>query len=305
MPKIFDLHCDTISTAMNNNKSMYQNDLHIDLCRGLENFVWVQTFALFIEDKYIQNGAFDNFIKQYNFFQNHLEKYKDKYNNVLYNKNILENKCNYILSVEGGSMLEGKIDNIQELVKRNIGIFTLTWNSANEIAGGVNSDIGLTSFGKQVVTELENNNIIVDVSHINERSFYDVASMAVKPIIASHSNSKTICNNKRNLTDEQIKFIIDNKGLIGINYYTYFINDKDDCSIDEMCKHVEYILSLGGEHILSLGSDFDGASVSSEIENIKGVEKLYNSMIKYFKKDITDKIFFDNANSFVKKYLLK
>ncbi len=305
MPKIFDLHCDTISTAMNNNKSIYQNDLHIDLCRGLENSVWVQTFALFIEDKYIQNGAFDNFIKQYNFFQKHLEKYKDKYNNVLYNKTILENKCNYILSVEGGSMLEGNIDNIQELVKRNIGIFTLTWNSANEIAGGVSSDIGLTPFGKQVVSELENNNILVDVSHINERSFYDVASIAAKPIIASHSNSKTICNNKRNLTDEQIKFIIDNKGIIGINYYTYFINGKDDCSIDEMCKHVEYILSLGGEHILCLGSDFDGASVSSEIENIKGVEKLYNSMIKYFKKDITDKIFFDNANNFVNKYLIK
>lgn len=302
MTKIFDLHCDTISLALNTNKSIYKNDLHIDLNRGLDSTTWVQTFAIFIEDKYIQNGAFDNFLKQYNFFKSQIEQCKDRYNNFLTNKKIIDGKCNYIVSVEGGSMLEGDINNIHELSKRNIGIFTLTWNSANEIAGGVNSSSGITAFGKEVISELERNNIIVDISHLNEKSFYDVASISKKPIIASHSNSKAICGNKRNLTDEQIKFIIDNKGLIGLNYYTHFINGKDDCTIDEMCNHVEHILSLGGEHILSLGSDFDGATVSSEITDIKGVEKLYNSVIKYFKKDIADKIFFDNANNFFKKY---
>lgn len=298
MTKIFDLHADTISLALNSNKNIYKNDLHIDLMRGMEIDEWVQTFALFIEDKYIDNGALNYFKRQYNFFKEQTNKYLDFYNDFLKTKKIQKNKCNYILSVEGGSMLEGNIENIDELLKRNIKIFTLTWNGENEIAGGVCSKARLKPFGKDVIKRLQENNIIVDVSHLNQNSFYDVANISTRPIIATHSNSKKICNNKRNLTDEQVKYIIDNNGLIGINYYTYFVNGENECTIDEMCNHMEHILSLGGEHILCLGSDFDGANVSSQIKDIKGVEKLYNSMIKYFKKDIADKIIFENAHNF-------
>lgn len=303
LTKIFDLHCDTISLICEHGKLLFNNDFHIDLKRGLEFDTWVQTFAFFIPDEYIKNGALSYFKKLYNYFLKEYKANENLLSNYAKTKKLIKNKCNFLLSVEGGSMLEGNIDNIQHLVDTNIKIFTLTWNNENEIAGGVNSNAGLSNFGKKVVSSLQKNDIIVDVSHLNDKSFYDVASMSKKSIIASHSNARKICNHKRNLSDEQIKYIIDNKGLIGLNFFTYFISGEDKCTIDQMCNHIEYILSLGGEHTLCLGSDFDGADVSKEIFDIKGVEIFYHNVIKYFKKDIADKIFFQNANRFFKNIL--
>jgi membrane dipeptidase len=117
-------------------------------------------------------------------------------------------------------------------------------------------------------------------------------------VIASHSNSRKICPHKRNLSDEQILEIIKRKGLIGLNFYRGFLNSENASEID-ILRHTEYILSLGGEDALSIGTDFDGADIIEEFDcdnKLLKLEKLF--LDNGFEKQIVDKILFNNANRF-------
>lgn len=107
--------------------------------------------------------------------------------------------------------------------------------------------------------ELEKNRIVIDVSHLNTLGFWDLCEIAERPFLATHSNCFEICPHKRNLDDLQIREIIRRKGLIGINFYPIFINGESDASFQEIRRHIRHILSLGGEDVIAVGSDFDGA----------------------------------------------
>jgi membrane dipeptidase len=138
----------------------------------------------------------------------------------------------------------------------------LTWNERNMIADGVGEERtggGLTNFGVEVVKEMNNCGIIVDVSHLSEKGFWDVLEVSRHPIIASHSNSKTICDHKRNLTDEQIRALAKNGGVMGMNYAPNFVTeDGADADIAAVLRHVEHICALVGDDHVGLGSDYDG-----------------------------------------------
>lgn len=107
---------------------------------------------------------------------------------------------------------------------------------------------------------MERQNIIVDVSHLNDEGFADLCKIASKPFIATHSNSRAICGHSRNLTDAQFCEIRDRGGIVGLNYYRNFIVDGGETtSISDLLKHVHHFLELGGENTIALGSDFDGS----------------------------------------------
>ncbi len=297
--RVFDLHCDTVSTAMNKKSSLFENNLHIDLKRGLKNECWVQTFAFWIDDIYKGESAWENLLAQHSFFKEQFNKNKDKMH--YFDGEVKSRVCNYILSVEGGRAIAGKIDRIKTLKEMGISFFTLVWNGKNELASGVLAKGGLTDLGKKAVDMLEKEGIIIDVSHLNEQGFYDLASIAKKPFVATHSNAYSICPHKRNLKNEQIKHLITSGGIIGINLYPLFVNGKDDYTIDEIIKHIEHILALGGENTLALGTDFDGADMPKAINQITALEKLYNSMVRYYNEDLTEKIMFNNAYRFARE----
>lgn len=302
--RFFDLHCDTISTCLTQGKGLFENDLQLDLKRGLAFDLWVQTFAFWIEDSYRGEAAWEHFCAQYAFFQSEYAKNAERI--TLFQPGAAPEKglCHAILAVEGGAVLAGKIERVKELSERGIAILTLTWNGDNELGCGVfGSGGGLTDFGKQAVLALEREKILPDVSHLNEQGFYDLCRMTEGPILATHSNGKTICPHPRNLTDEQLAEIIRRGGLVGLNFYPVFVNGEQDCSIDEILRHAEHILSLGGEQVLSIGSDFDGATMPAALPEIKKVEKCYISMVKYFGKEIADRIFYENAMCFFKENL--
>ncbi len=280
--KYFDLHCDTLCRLADENGNLYENNFGVDIKRLSEFDVAVQTFACFIDDKYKGENAYDRFLQLYNIY-----------------KNTDFGKVRPVLSIENLSCLNGDIENIHKYKECGVRIASLTWNGENGIAGGVNSDSGLTDFGKEVVKQLENEDITVDVSHLNRKSFYDVCKTATKPFIATHSNSYTVHPHKRNLSDEQFEIISDIGGIVGINFYNQFLCDNETDFYD-LYRHIERFLLLGGEDNISLGSDFDGCDVHKSIGKVENMPKFYDFLVKNLGKSVANKIFYENSSNFFK-----
>ena len=183
-------------------------------------------------------------------------------------------------------------------------MMTLTWNGVCEAGDGakVDNPKGLTKFGKNLVKKLEENDIIIDISHASEKLFYDVAEICEKPIVATHSNCKKVCGNPRNLTDEQIKIIKEKGGLIGLTFCKDFLSNSKNASMDDVLRHFEHFLLLSCEDNLAFGSDFDGADTPEEISSIDKIKNLYEYFLKKgYKENLLDKVFFSNAYDFVNK----
>lgn len=138
-----------------------------------------------------------------------------------------------------------------------VSIFSMTHNRRNIFAEGCaeKGDGGLSSLGKELVQKLSEAGIIIDISHISERSFWDILEITKAPVIATHSNSRRVCNHPRNLTDEQIKAIAERKGIIGINFYPNLVSEENP-EINDIISHIHYIMELVGEDFIALGPDF-------------------------------------------------
>ena len=179
-------------------------------------------------------------------------------------------------------------------------MMTLTWNGPNEIASGnVDPEMGFTPFGREVVREMERQNIIVDVSHLNDKGMEELMGFATKPIIATHSNLRSICSHKRNVTEEMFRYIVEHKGLCGLNLLHGFVSDepmKD--SKAELFRHVYRMLELGGEDVIACGSDFDGG-ITSQMDNPALFASFGDYMVEHgISRRISDKIMFENALHF-------
>ncbi|MBR1779705.1 MAG: dipeptidase [Clostridia bacterium] len=302
--KIFDLHCDTLGKALDEDKDLISRDFHVNIEKGLGYDAWVQCFAIFIPDEYRGNGAVELFNRAKDKLQNEAEKFKSKikvckHPNDL--KNYDKNKCNIIFTVEGGAALGGEIKNLEHLYKAGVKMMTLTWNGRCEIGDGikVENPKGLTEFGLNVVKKMEDLKMVIDISHASDALFYDVMEKTKSPLAASHSNSRTICNNKRNLTDEQFKEIMHRGGIVGINFCRYFLNSNDNPTISDIIKHVEHFLSLGGEKSVCLGADFDGAAMPDEISGVESLGKIYEAFLRLgYSQRLLQDIFFNNAYNF-------
>ncbi|MBR2715314.1 MAG: membrane dipeptidase [Ruminococcus sp.] len=284
--QFFDLHCDTLFRAVTERSDFNDPDFHINIQKAKCFDTYKQMFAIWIPDTLKGNSAtrlFNDAVKVFN-------REKKKSDDV-----------SMFIAVENASMLAGKIDNIRLLIDNDVKYVTLTWNGENELGCGALCDknYGLSQFGKDVVRELDKYNISVDVSHTSDKLFYDIFSVSTKPIIATHSNSRFITNSKRNLSDEQFKLIIEKRGLVGLNFYKGFLNDNEDsASIEDILVHAEHFLKLGGEDVLAIGADFDGADMPSDIMGLETVPTIYSRFLANFGAKLTKKVFFDNANMY-------
>lgn len=276
--KFFDLHCDTVTECYLKNKKLESNDLDISLEKAKYIDEWYQVFAIWMPDEKRGKPAEE-------YYANVLSKYREECAGIK----------NSILAVEGASALAGKIENVEKLYRDGVKIITLTWNCENELASGCFSenDSGLTDFGRDAVREMIKFGIVPDVSHLSEKSFYDLCECTDASFIASHSDCCEVHSHPRNLKDEQIKIIIRRGGLIGLNFYNKFLGSGN--AAQSVLRHAEHILNLGGESILAIGSDFDGCDIDEELKGIDKMGALYEEFKKYFSKSIADKIFYENA----------
>ncbi len=294
----FDLHADTLFELDKQGINLDNNSLAVNLknMKAFEKII--RCFAIFTPDEIKGEDAERHYLRLFSVFNNQLSKYREV--KKIETKYDLENiRVGAILSVENLSVLNGNLSNIEKLRKDGVKLCSLTWNGENELGFGSGQNKKLKPFGKEAVAELEKNNIIIDVSHLSDKGFEDVIMLAKRPFIASHSNSRKICNNARNLKDEQIKEIIKRNGLIGINFYKFFLNKKGNAGLYDVLKHIEHILSLGGENVLSIGTDFDGADVIRELSDDSKVRSLYGLLLENgYSKQMADKIFYKNAYNF-------
>ncbi len=305
----FDLHCDTLYRALTEGKRLDDEAFGVSFKKMCSLNLYIGFFAIWIPDTVRGKKAinlFDSAIKL-------LEKFmtNNAYNvDFLKSKNDLKSIRNkgaghkIILSVEGGAVLGGDIKNIDYLYKKGVKMMTLTWNDSCEIGDGVGAACpkGLSDFGHRVIEKMEKLNMIIDLSHASEKLFYDVAEATKKPFVLSHSNSQSVCPNPRNITDEQFDVVRGRQGLVGINFCKEFLNEEQNANFDDIRRHVEHFLELDGEDSLAFGSDFDGADVLKDVEDVCKVKDLYEYfLIKNYNEKVLKKIFFKNAFDFVFK----
>ncbi len=217
----------------------------------------------------------------------------ESYNDIANNPD----KIGAIMHLEGAEAIGRDLELLSLLYRLGLRSMGLTWNYRNNLADGVgegDNASGLTKYGIKVIKEMDNLGMILDLSHISEKAFFEAFDYYDKPIIASHSNVQRICPHPRNLSDQQLKILGQNGGIIGINQVSFFVGNNNP-SINEMIDHIKYIADyIGVEHI-ALGSDFDGAAdiIMAGIEDYRQWEDILKNQ-GFSAKDI-EKILFKNA----------
>lgn len=195
-------------------------------------------------------------------------------------------------------------------VLKGLGVLmsSLSWNAQGPLASGHDTHAGLTAAGIEALTQMEHAGMVLDVSHLNDECFDEVVAHATRPFVASHSNSRAVCGVKRNLTDDQFRTIRDMGGIVGLNYCSEFLsNDATDetaadVTFDQLAAHIEHWLDLGGEDVIALGGDWDGATVPAFLSDASKMPEFQNMLSKHFGKTVMQKLCSDNALAFFERY---
>ncbi|MCH5586415.1 dipeptidase [Shimazuella sp. AN120528] len=267
--------------------------------------VFLQNFAIFVPDHIPQTGKLGVALKQIDLFYQNVEPFVPLLS--CRNGNKIEEKTRSVLSLEGGEAVGKDLSILRLFYRLGVRQIGLTWNCANALADGCKEtrNGGLTNFGKEFVKEMVRLGMIVDVSHLSEQGFWDVVSIPDVKVMASHSNCRKICDHPRNLTDDQIKTIIELNGLIGITYVPQFVfHPYQEATMEHLLFHLEHIQYLGGEDHLSFGSDFDGMENKLYgLSNAFDLPSFYRVLSRYFPKSLVDKWTYRNALYFYKNSL--
>ena len=210
-----------------------------------------------------------------------------------------------VLHIEGAEYIDANFELLDVLYQAGLRSLGPVWSRPNSFGYGVpfrlpsspDTGPGLTDLGKALIGACNALRILIDLSHLNERGFWDVAAISKAPLVASHSNAHAISPHSRNLTDRQLAAIRETGGLVGVNFATAFLrpdgrHDKDTPA-DLIVQHAEYLLEHLGEDGVGLGSDFDGAVIPAELGNAGGLQILVEAMRKHgFGEPLIEKLCF-------------
>jgi membrane dipeptidase len=185
-------------------------------------------------------------------------------------------------------MVAGKMENLKRLYEKGVRAMALTWNFPNCFGYPNSSDEtimkrGLTDFGKEAIGEMNRLGMLVDVSHLSDGGFYDVAQISRKPFIASHSNCRALTPHPRNLTDDMIRILAEHGGVTGLNFAPQFVSrtiHSKDCRIEDLVRHTMHLVQVGGEDCVGIGTDFDGVGGNLEIHEPAQVDRLFEALKK-------------------------
>lgn len=171
-----------------------------------------------------------------------------------------DGKIACVLTVEGGEAIEGSVRALRVLYKLGVRAMTLTWNENNELAGAAlaRGNKGLTKLGHEVIDEMCALGMAIDVSHLSDKGIEDVLKQTDQPIFASHSNARSVLHSERSLPDEFISEIARRGGVVGVNFYPKQLNGKHDADIQDVIRHMQHVIKIGGPNCCCIGSDFDG-----------------------------------------------
>ncbi len=322
---IFDAHCD-VWTDVVQKRNKGQKDIirNFHYKRMMKSGVKGGIFVIWVDPPYDENpkARTMEIIKNMSV---EITGNKDvfsivrKYDDI--EKAVNSNKLAIVAGMEGLSAIGTDVDYLNALYLFGIRHASLTWNEQNDLATGVRGDEsrGLTEFGVKAVHKMEELGMLVDVSHANEKTFWDIYNNTKKPFIASHSNCKALCKNRRNLSDEQLKAIAERGGVVGLNAYAAFVHD-DPTKLDaeHLIDHVEHMINIMGIDHVGFGFDFSDFLESdtlnhfleSEVYGTKDLEdvtKLPEFIERLKKRGYTEgqleKIYYKNMLRVLKKIL--
>ena len=327
--KVWDLHCDTLSELRRAEKngtpaSFAHNDLHIDLEKLQAGDYMLQCLAAFVNLADPTPGAdpLVTALEEIDVFKRIMAKYPDRiapvYTAADIRRNAEAGKISGLLTVEEGGCCKGSLGVLRRMYELGVRMMTLTWNHDNELAapqanpGGplaAQTQRGLTETGFAFLAEMERLHMIVDVSHLSDRGFWDIAEHSTRPFAASHSNCRALAPHCRNLTDEMIRVMAEKGGLVGLNYCSGFLDDQPRPELCRsttalMARHAAHFKQVGGIEIIGLGSDFDGIGGKLEMGDCSKLPLLADALRKEgFTEDEVEQIFFRNAQRFFEENL--
>ncbi len=303
--RIFDAHCDTLFEMTLHNKGLKNNGFSVDLNKMAGYEGYTQNFAIWTDTEI---NARDKFSKMYEKLLREIELNNENVSLIASSEDIKNaqknNKLAIILSVEGAYMVEKKED-ILWLYEKGVRCISLVWNGENRLAGGTGSNKGITRLGYDVIAEIERLGIILDVSHLSRKSFQDVVRMYNKPLVATHSNSKSLCDNERNLEDEEFLKICELGGCVGVNFYPLFLTGTKKADVSDIVAHIKHFLKIGGEDYVGIGSDFDGIKYTPcGINGAEDMDKIYYALKKEgISQRVTEKILCGNFERVTKEII--
>ncbi|HAQ41203.1 MAG TPA: peptidase M19 [Clostridiales bacterium] len=260
---IFNAHSDMLSDInlrrLNGEKDVFRKHHYENFLKsGVKGAIWV----IWTDPEHLSNPkertrqiikSMQDEFDEASDILNIVREYKD------FEKGLRENKINILVGMEGLANIEDNIRLIESFYK-DIGLrhASLTWNERNMLASGVDDDVnGVTDLGRKAIEKIEELGILLDVSHLNEKSFWDVVQIASGPIIASHSNARRFANVKRNLDDQQLMAVAKSGGLVCVNACSAFVNDDEDKhEIDNLIDHINYMKDVIGVEHIGFGFDF-------------------------------------------------
>ena len=301
---IFDLHCDTIwkidmAREKNEQISLKKSSLQIDEEKLLKGGYFAQCFAIYIPNKY--ENPYERCLNAISIYQTELAKSENLlpvYNYEDFKRNEEQGKISSVLTMEDGCPIGEDLYKLDNLYNLGVRMICLTHNLINPIGypnfgkyfpnGSPDRTVpnvtrGLTDFGRTLIKKMNKLGVVIDVSHLSDKGFYDVIELSEKPIVASHSNARAVCGNIRNLTDDMLYKLADNGGVMGMNYANHFLHDNAEQgrkTIECVLEHIKYIKKkIGVEHI-ALGSDFDGIDSNIQLKDASRMEELIEILEK-------------------------
>ena len=331
---VFDLHCDTADrlawqTLPEELKSvcgmrfygrgdeedpagcreLARNHCHISL-EKIGHTPWAQCFACFVPDELTPEQAVG--------FESHVSAYlaeqvrrnpgvvaartPDEIAKALGDGNVVA-----VRTIENARLFAADLGLVERLAGEGLAMASLSWNAAGPLASGHDSHERLSPAGAAALRELERNGVALDVSHLNDECFADVAAMATRPFCASHSNARAVCGHPRNLTDDQFRAIRDAGGVAGLNYCSGFLADGAwgeagrHVTFDQVAAHIEHWLDLGGEDAVALGGDLDGANVPDLLDGADKLPAFQALLVGRFGEEIVRKLCYENALAFFRR----
>ncbi len=319
---VFDAHCDTISEANARACGLRENKLHVDLVRGLRYAPYAQVFAAFTRP--CNNWQDLDYSQDFpaellqslgaELLDKLLWEFEQNADLLCLCKSALEvkaaaklGKAAALIAIEGAELIGCDIGLLECAYEKGVRLINLCWNYDNPLCGAANgpTQSGLTEKGCAYVTRMQELGVAVDLSHASEKTFWDVTEITRRPILAGHSNAKTVCNHPRNLTDEQFKALIRLNGVAGLNFCPDFLNEGGRAGIEDIVRHAEHFLSLGGEKAVCLGGDLDGIPKPPEgIAGIEDYDKLYEALLgRNYPESLVRDIFYNNLLAVLERVL--
>lgn len=303
MIKVFDAHCDSLLKMWEDAElDFYQGDerLQVSYPEMERGNVQLQVLTSWVPYRVPFAHRYDCVLEMIDLFYEKVasERLRPILSRSDLDECVLKQQKGAILFVEGAHPIEGSLAQLRTLYRLGIRGIGLTWNFRNAVADGCHEKNpgGLSLFGRKVVEEMNKLRMIIDLSHIAEPGFWDTMELSTAPVIASHSNVKSLCGHQRNLSDDQMKALFQKGGVMGLTFVDFFVtSEKRTVWIDDLLRHLDYVCALGGADHVGFGSDFDGITETfGDLKRAGDYTTLVEELLKRYKEEEVKKFMNEN-----------